>query len=194
MSRSITKSRFVCPSWVSFEDGGQGDVYQDCQKLNDEEVLMESVSYSQRGNEDNQAPPPSAYSGFPRGTEMQLFPSLTQPVNYMKPESYGGTVSWEEYISHFNDCAELSRLTNRQKVLFIAASLRDQARTFYISLSLAERRSFDSLINKFSQRFGNADIRTNGCPSLNPVDDRMVKVLLPSVMTSDKWCRKHTVT
>lgn len=145
------------PELVSFEDGGQGDIYHDCQKLNNEEVLVESASYSQRGNEDNHVPPLSALSGFLRRTEMQQFPSLTQPLNFMmKPESYDGTVSWEEYISHFNDCAELSRWTDRQKVLFLAASLRGQARTFYMSLSLAERRSFDSLINKFSQRFGNS--------------------------------------
>lgn len=83
------------PELVSFEDSGQGDVYHDCQKLNNEEVLMESVSNSQRGNEDHHVPPPSAFSGFPRRTEMKQFPSLTQPFKYMmEPESFDGTVSW----------------------------------------------------------------------------------------------------
>lgn len=44
------------PELVSFEDGGQGDIYHDYQKLNNEEVLVESASYSQRGNEENHAP------------------------------------------------------------------------------------------------------------------------------------------
>lgn len=105
------------PELVSFEDGGQGYIYHDYQKLNNEEVLVESASYSQRGNEENHAPPLSAFSGFPRQTEIQQFQRLTKPLNYMmKPESYDGNVSWEEYISHFSDCAELSRWTDRQKV------------------------------------------------------------------------------
>lgn len=44
----------VCmPELVLFEDGGQCYIYHDCQILNNEEILVESVSFSQRGNADN---------------------------------------------------------------------------------------------------------------------------------------------
>ena len=50
----------------------------------------------------------------------------------VKPESYNGKDDWDEYISHFQDCAELGRWSDRTKCLFLATSLRDQARTYYM--------------------------------------------------------------
>lgn len=73
---------------------------------------------------------------------------------YIKPESYSGNSDWEEYFSHFQDCVELGGLTEQDKVLTLAASLRGPARTFYISLSHAERRNYDLLVTKLQQRFG----------------------------------------
>ena len=49
----------------------------------------------------------------------------------IKPESYSGTEDWEEYQSHFEDCADLSMWDNRSKVLFLTASLKGKARTYY---------------------------------------------------------------
>ena len=72
----------------------------------------------------------------------------------MKPEPYNGKDDWDEYISHFQDCAELGGWSDRTKLLFLAASLRDQARTFYMSLSGEDKGTYRSLVNKLNQRFG----------------------------------------
>jgi len=73
---------------------------------------------------------------------------------YITPDSYSGNTDWEEYFSHFEDCVELGGLTDKDKVLTLAASLRGPARTFYISLSHMERRTYDLLVTKLQQRFG----------------------------------------
>jgi hypothetical protein len=54
------------------------------------------------------------------------------------------------------DCAELRQWDNRTKLLFLAASLRGQARTFYMSLSPVDRRTYQSLTHKLDQRFGSS--------------------------------------
>ncbi|CAG2255154.1 unnamed protein product [Mytilus edulis] len=80
-----------------------------------------------RGNNpdfDNQIP-----TGFPRG-------NISGTT--IKPEPYNGKDSWEEYISHFENCADLGRWKESEKVLLLAASLRGPART------------------TLEQRFGNA--------------------------------------
>ena len=74
----------------------------------------------------------------------------------LKPDPYSGQENWEEYISHFENCADLSQWGSRQKVLMLAASLRGQARTFYMSLSADEKNSYRSLVSNLSQRFGNS--------------------------------------
>ena len=72
----------------------------------------------------------------------------------LKPEPYYGKESWEEYFSHFQDCSELGQWNDRTKLLFLAASLRGQARTFYMSLIPEERRTFVTLTQRMNQRFG----------------------------------------
>lgn len=73
---------------------------------------------------------------------------------YIKPDSYSGSSDWDEYYSHFEDCVELGGLSEKDKCLTLAASLRGPARTFYISLTIAERRNYDILVSKLQQRFG----------------------------------------
>ncbi|VDI74766.1 Hypothetical predicted protein [Mytilus galloprovincialis] len=82
-----------------------------------------------RGNNpdfDNQIP-----TGFPRG-------SIS--ITTIKPEPYNGKDSWEEYISHFENCSDLGRWKESEKVLLLAASLQGPARTFYISLTSTENK------------------------------------------------------
>ncbi|VDI59718.1 Hypothetical predicted protein [Mytilus galloprovincialis] len=52
------------------------------------------------------------------------------------------------------NCVELGGLSEKDKCLTLAASLRGPARTFYISLTIAERRNYDILVSKLQQRFG----------------------------------------
>ena len=79
-----------------------------------------------------------------------------QAAPRIRPEPYTGCEDWEEYQSHFEDCAELSGWDSRSKVLFLAASLRGQARTYYMSLDTCEKRSYSSLVYRMSQRFGSS--------------------------------------
>lgn len=75
------------------------------------------------------------------------------PVS-LKPDPYTGKDCWEEYLSHFEDCAELGQWDNRTRLLFLAASLKEQARTYYMSLTPNDRRSYEILTRKMDQRFG----------------------------------------
>lgn len=70
------------------------------------------------------------------------------------PETYDGTEDWEEYISHFEICAELGRWRDHDKLLALGMALKGPARTFYISLTATERRTYDALLHRLSQRFG----------------------------------------
>ena len=80
--------------------------------------------------------------------------SRTSSIFSIKPEPFSGTEDWEEYISHFEICAELGHWKESEKVLALAASLRGPARTFYISLSSEEKRSYTALVRQLGQRFG----------------------------------------
>lgn len=79
-----------------------------------------------------------------------------RPSVVITPESYTGDDDWEQYISHFEDCAELGNWTEKEKVLTLAAKLKGQARVFYTSLSVVEKRSYRSLVARLEQRFGSA--------------------------------------
>lgn len=72
----------------------------------------------------------------------------------IKPETYDGGDDWEEYISHFEICAELGRWTEHEKVLALGMALKGPARTFYISLTVTERQTYDVLVQRLGQRFG----------------------------------------
>ena len=91
----------------------------------------------------------------PMGLECHVEKPVSKKAGLpVKPEPYSGSEDWEEYISHFTLCAELGRWTEQEKVLALAASLRGPARTFYISLSIAEKYSYTTLVKELSQRFG----------------------------------------
>lgn len=72
----------------------------------------------------------------------------------IKPETYDGVEDWEEYISHFEICSELGRWSDHEKVLALAMALKGPARTFYISLSMTEKQTYQALVQRLSQRFG----------------------------------------
>ena len=95
---------------------------------------------------------PNEPSRFP----INQLPGYAISATTIKPEPYNGRESWEEYISHFENCAELGRWSDADKVLLLSASLRGQARTFYISLTTVEKKSYYLLVKNLEQRFGNA--------------------------------------
>ncbi|XP_055997890.1 uncharacterized protein LOC130047282 [Ostrea edulis] len=82
-------------------------------------------------------------------------PHGTRGLN-LKPEPFNGSDDWQEYISHFEVCAELGRWNDHEKVLVLAVCLRGPARTFYISLPAEFRQPYNILITKLEQRFGSS--------------------------------------
>ena len=72
------------------------------------------------------------------------------------PDTYSGEDDWEQYISHFEDCAELGNWSEKEKVLTLAAKLKGQARVFYTSLPSSDKRSYWLLVARLEHRFGSA--------------------------------------
>lgn len=73
----------------------------------------------------------------------------------LKPDPYSGEESWEEYHSHFENCADLGCWTSYDKLLYLSACLKGQARSFYMSLD-EEKRDYCRLVERLRQRFGSS--------------------------------------
>lgn len=58
----------------------------------------------------------------------------------VQPEHYNGIGEWEEYIIHFELCAEIGKWTYKGKALLLGSMLTEGARTFYAGLTSKERR------------------------------------------------------
>ena len=82
-------------------------------------------------------------------------PIFRETAPQIRPDSFTGEEDWDMYISHFEDCSRLGRWTQNEKMLYLATSLRGQARQHYCSLQLNERHSYDVLGDQLEQRFGN---------------------------------------
>lgn len=78
----------------------------------------------------------------------------------IKPDTFDGTDDWDQYISHFENCAELGQWTERERALTLAACLKGQARVFYASLQAHFVCNYKSLVSKLEQRFGSARQQT----------------------------------
>ena len=72
----------------------------------------------------------------------------------VRPEIYDGTTDWEEYISHFSNCAELGSWNDHAKCLVLAANLRGAARKYYTGLSTEEKQDYRRLMGALKRRFG----------------------------------------
>jgi len=76
------------------------------------------------------------------------------PRHHIKPDPYSGDDDWDQYISYFEDCAELAQWSSKERLLYLATSLKGQARLFYSSLPTEEKRSYRFLTARLEQRFG----------------------------------------
>ena len=76
------------------------------------------------------------------------------PEMVLKPEKFEGKVVWAEYISHFQDCAELGNWDDRSKGLLLAANLRGATRKYHDGLRV-EEKDYQSLQDALKRRFGN---------------------------------------
>ena len=75
---------------------------------------------------------------------------------HMKPHTYNGDEDWESYLNHFERCAKLGRWSYQDRVLYLAASLRENAQVYYMTLMPAERSSYHTLVVKLGLCFSNA--------------------------------------
>ena len=121
---------------------GQGDV-RDMQESSSRHVRYRDDGDVGRSNQD------------PEHCCRNVRPAIT-----IKPDKYGGEEDWEQYISHFKDCAELGRWNDQEKLLTLAACLRGQARAFYTTLNRQDKASFRDLSYALEQRFGSARQQT----------------------------------
>ena len=51
--------------------------------------------------------------------------SILHTSPHMKPQTYNGDEDWESYLNHFELCAKLGRWSYHDRVLYLAASLRE---------------------------------------------------------------------
>ncbi len=79
---------------------------------------------------------------------------VSRPTITIKPESYDGNSDWDEYFSHFSNCAELGNWPQQERLLVLSASLKGTARTFYMGLTVYERHVYQILIERLDHRFG----------------------------------------
>ena len=73
---------------------------------------------------------------------------------HLRPEFFDGEGDWDQYISHFQNCADLGRWSETDKALTLSACLMGQDRAFYLGLSPLDRSSYHRLVQKISERFG----------------------------------------
>ncbi|KAH3711216.1 hypothetical protein DPMN_070718 [Dreissena polymorpha] len=71
-----------------------------------------------------------AYGGFYR----------CGPPPNIKSDPYSGDEAWDQYIAYFEDCAEFAQWNEKEKLLYLATSLKQQSRIHYSSLPVAEKR------------------------------------------------------
>ena len=97
---------------------------------------------------------PRAYRSPRRHEEPAFRPVKQQHRLQVKPEFFNGEDDWDQYISHFQNCADLGRWSETDKALTLSACLKGQARAFFLGLSPLDRSSYCRLVQKFCERFG----------------------------------------
>ena len=70
----------------------------------------------------------------------------------MKPATFDGTGSWLDYRAHFDAVAEINRWSQTEKGLYLAVSLRGQAKGVFGNLS-TQSKDYDKLVQALEQRF-----------------------------------------
>ena len=72
----------------------------------------------------------------------------------VRPANYDGSSSWTDYKVQFELLAELNDWEERQKAIYLAASLRGPAQSVLGDLDDERRRSYSALTAALGQRFG----------------------------------------
>jgi len=117
------------------------------------------ISFNMNNNETNTSTPAKHHSAIGHGDQPLRMSAFSVPIAptrlpHVEPDHFSGAENFEEYMSHCEDCAELSSWSERVKVLVLSSKLRGNARNFYLSLGEDERRSYSILVERLSDRFG----------------------------------------
>ena len=117
-------------------------------------MTQDTASLSYNNNNTHKTPQNGAYSSR-RENQGDFVHSAAPTIHsqLMKPDTYDGSSDFEAYMSHFEDCAELSRWDIKTKCLILASCLRGSARACYMSMSVAERRDYILLCRRLAARF-----------------------------------------
>lgn len=75
----------------------------------------------------------------------------------IRPPSFDGTSSWEDYLAQFEVIAELNCWNNCTKASYLAASLHGPAQAVLGDLEPLLRRNFDALTAALENRFGSCN-------------------------------------
>lgn len=72
--------------------------------------------------------------------------------NAIRPATYDGTGSWNDYLAHFEACSEINGWDDKKKGLYLAVSLRGQAQGVLGNLS-GKTQDFKALRTALQERF-----------------------------------------
>ena len=72
----------------------------------------------------------------------------------VQPEKFNGEGVLEDYIEHFEACADVNKWDNNEKAKFLAVSLTGQAREQLQGVSLIGRRAYEKLVGRLQKRYG----------------------------------------
>ena len=82
------------------------------------------------------------------------FPNQYSNSVKLKPQHYDGTEDLDDYLSQFELLADLNCWNYESKSLYLAGSLKGDARTLLTGLCSLQRRDYDSLVQILTLRFG----------------------------------------
>jgi hypothetical protein len=74
----------------------------------------------------------------------------------VKPDQFDGQEDWEQYYSHFLNCAALGNWPEKTQLLVLSSCLKGSARTFYIGLPQEDKHSYRNLVRRLDERFGSS--------------------------------------
>ena len=92
------------------------------------------ISFNMNNNETNTSTPAKHHSAVGYGDQPVRMSAFSVPIAptrlpHVEPDHFSGAENFEQYMSHFEDCAELSSWPERVKVLVLSSKLKEMLET-----------------------------------------------------------------
>lgn len=84
--------------------------------------------------------------------DTQSRPYETKP-GFTKPDTYDGTTSWTDYMTHFEMASRLNKWGEDVKAMKLAVSLKGTARSVLSDLNTEQLRNYEALLEALGSRF-----------------------------------------